>query len=94
MRLRIKESYELTEANRPNVFDYKKDRAFGDVIDPNEKVGNVSLKDYYKFEKGKDAIISWMTGDEYIDKCIDYIMNFIKNNKILLKTLLNITIVI
>lgn len=73
LKLKIKESYELTEANRPNVFDYKKDRAFGDVVDPNEKVGNVSLKDYYKFEKGKDAIISWMTGDEYIDKCIRYI---------------------
>ena len=73
MKLRIKESYELKESNRPNVFDYKKDRAFGDVVNPNEKVGNVSLKDYYKFEKGKDAIISWMTADEYINKCIDYI---------------------
>lgn len=37
---------------------------------PTEKVGNVSAKDYMKFEKRQDAEIVYMTADEYINRCI------------------------
>lgn len=36
-----------------------------------EKVGNVSGHDYKYFEKGMDGKITYMTCDEYIDKCIN-----------------------
>lgn len=77
MKLHIKETYELLESNRPNVFDNNSRQTYGDLINPNSKVGNVTTHDYYKFEKGKDAILSYMTGDEYIDKCI---YNIFKSN--------------
>lgn len=35
------------------------------------KVGSVSGHDYMKFEKGKDSKITYMTGDEYIQHCIE-----------------------
>lgn len=34
-------------------------------------VGSVSGHDYMKFEKGKDSKITYMTGDEYIQHCIE-----------------------
>jgi len=70
LKLHIKETYELLESNRPNVFDNNSRQTYGDLINPNSKVGNVTTHDYYKFEKGKDAILSYMTSDEYINKCI------------------------
>jgi hypothetical protein len=65
MKLHIKETYELLESNRPNVFDNNSRQTYGDLINPNSKVGNVTTHDYYKFEKGEDAILTYMTGDEY-----------------------------
>ena len=70
LKLKIKESYELTESNRPNVFNNNSRETYGDLINPNSKVGNVTTHDYYKFEKGKDAILTYMTCDEYLNKCI------------------------
>jgi hypothetical protein len=40
-----------------------------------EMVGKVPSHDYFKFEKLRDGKITWMTGDEYIDKCINDIFN-------------------
>lgn len=70
MKLHIKETWELTESNRPNVFNNNSRETYGDLINPNSKVGNATTHDYYKFEKGEDAILTYMTGDEYINKCI------------------------
>lgn len=36
-----------------------------------KNVGKVSGHDYMKFEKGKDGRITYMTGDDYIQHCID-----------------------
>ena len=63
--------YITESANPSNVFDNDSRETYGDLINPNSKVGNVTTHDYYKFEKGKDAILSYMTADEYIDKCIN-----------------------
>ena len=70
-KLHIKETYELKESNRPNVFNSNSRETYGDLINPNSKVGNVTTHDYYKFEKGKDAVLTYMTADDYIDKCIN-----------------------
>lgn len=70
LKLHIKETYELRESNKPNVFNNNSRETYGDLINPNSKVGNVTTHDYYKFEKGKDAILTYMTADEYINKCI------------------------
>ena len=70
-KLHIKETYELKESNRPNVFTNNSRETYGDLINPNSKVGNVTTHDYYKFEKGKDAVLTYMTADDYIDKCIN-----------------------
>lgn len=69
LKLHINENHILKES-RPDVFDNSIDSAYGNLVDSNSKVGKVSTHDYYKFEKGKDAIINWLTADEYIDKCI------------------------
>lgn len=63
--------YITESANPSNVFDNNSRETYGDLINPNSKVGNVTTHDYYKFEKGKDAILSYMTADDYIDKCIN-----------------------
>lgn len=36
-----------------------------------EQVGKVSGKDYMKYEKGKDGNVVYMTGDDYINRCIN-----------------------
>lgn len=41
----------------------------------NRKIGDVSVHDYMKFEKGEDAEVVYMTGDEYIQHCIDDIFH-------------------
>ena len=71
LKLHIKETYELKESNRPNVFDNNSRETYGNLINPNSKVGNVTTHDYYKFEKGEDARLTYMTTDEYINKCIN-----------------------
>ena len=46
----------------------------GDCIS-NERVGKVTLRDYYTYEKGRKGIIKYMTADEYIDNCIKKIFH-------------------
>ena len=70
-KLHIKETYELKESDRPNVFNNNSRETYGDLVNPNSKVGNVTTHDYYKFEKGKDAVLTYMTADDYIDRCIN-----------------------
>ena len=65
----------LYESTAPNVFrtDYT-GNSVGDVIS-NEPLGNVRERDYFKFEKGKDGIITYMTANDYINHCIHDIFN-------------------
>lgn len=60
------------------TFDIKKSNAsfYEGIFDPNEiikingKTGEkITKKDYYKFEKGKDCKLVYMTGKEYLEKC-------------------------
>lgn len=46
------------------------DRIAANWIGPT-KVGNVSINDYMRFEKGEDAKIVYMTPDEYLNSCTD-----------------------
>lgn len=55
------------------VFDIKNGTTgeYFKVLDPKNKVhfGRITMKEYYKFEKGKDIKIEYMTGNEYLQKC-------------------------
>lgn len=65
----------LVEHFGPDVFNTKSTgNGVGDCIS-DEKVGKVTLRDYYTYEKGKAGIIKYMTADEYIDNCIHKIFH-------------------
>ena len=65
----------ICESIRPNVFKLNNTgNSVGDVIS-NEPLGNVRERDYFKFEKGRDGIITYMTADDYINHCIHDIFN-------------------
>jgi len=71
MKLRILETYNaknnFVSINNP---DNIAANWFG-----NKKVGNVTLNDYMRYEKGQDAIIEYMSPNEYLDRCINDIFN-------------------
>jgi hypothetical protein len=69
MKLFIKEASSKTVFDINNPGRYVEDYLF------DKKVGKVPSHDYFKFEKLRDGNITWMTGDEYIDKCIKYIFD-------------------
>lgn len=52
-----------------DVFDFM--HREGPVSTYLKDVGSTSGHDYMKFEKGKDGRFTYMTGDEYIDRCIN-----------------------
>ena len=66
MKLRILETYNakdsFTSINNP-------DRIAANWIG-NEMVGNVTLNDYMRYEKGQDAKIEYMSPTEYLDRCV------------------------
>ena len=43
------------------------------LFDPNSKAGRITKNEYLKYQKGKNAKITYMTADEYIKKCADNI---------------------
>ena len=60
------------------TFDIKKSNCslYDGIFNPNEiiktngKTGEkITKKEYYKFEKGKDCKLTYMTGKEYLEKC-------------------------
>ncbi len=65
MRLRINETYNASNSFVP--LDNP------DIVASNwigkKMVGNVSLNDYMRYEKGQDAKVVYMTPDEYLNKC-------------------------
>ena len=67
MKLRILETYNasssFSDINNP-------DRSTSTWLGP-KKVGNVSIHDYMKFEKGEDAELVYMSPDEYIRRCAE-----------------------
>ena len=66
MKLRILETY---NAKNSFVSPNNPDRISGNWIAP-IKVGQVTLNDYMKYEKGQDANIEYMTPTEYLDRCV------------------------
>jgi hypothetical protein len=41
----------------------------------NKKVGNATLNDYMRYEKGQDAVIEYMSPNEYLERCAKDIFN-------------------
>ena len=41
----------------------------------NKKVGNVTLNDYMRYEKGQDATLEYMSPNEYLERCAKDIFN-------------------
>lgn len=61
--------------NYNNVFNLNKPGDYVKDFLTSTKVGNVTGYDYQKFEKGREGIIKYMTGDEYIQYCMKNIFN-------------------
>lgn len=72
--------YIIESVNPSNAFDMNDISGYKDTFSDSNKMGNSLLRDYYKFEKGKDAKITYMTGEDYIDKCCKYIFKKPRTN--------------
>lgn len=66
MKLRINETY---NASNSFVSLDNPDNVASNWIG-NKMVGNVSLNDYMRYEKGQDAKIEYMSPTEYLDRCV------------------------
>lgn len=61
----------LIESVSPSsVWNFDDTHNFSYNFVSDERVGKVSLSDYYKFEKGLEGKLTYMTGDDYINHCI------------------------
>jgi hypothetical protein len=71
MKLKILETYNASSSFRTeNDPDNVAANWFG-----NKKVGNATLNDYMRYEKGQDANIVYMTPNEYLERCAKDIFN-------------------
>lgn len=65
MKLRILETY---NASSSFASENNPDRVAAYWIEP-KMVGNVTLNDYIRYEKGQDANIEYMSPTEYLERC-------------------------
>lgn len=65
----------IESVSKVNPFTNSTNTSYYDVfLDDESKVSrsNYTVKDYYRFEKGVEGRIEYMTADEYFDRCNKY----------------------
>lgn len=60
----------IEDVSPSDVWDFKNEHNYAYNFISDEKVGKVPLSDYYKFEKGVEGKLTYMTANDYINHCI------------------------